>query len=328
MEEPARRVTRCLVIVNPAAGGVTPALVQQVTAVCRSYGADPCVHRTTGAGAVADELAELLAKGTVGWPDLMLAMGGDGTVRDVADALVRLAAAPETTGGRALPALVVVPAGSGNSYHRALWADRPWREVLREVLAGSARARRVDLARVAEDGRTVLIGASSGLIADITRTALDLGHISGRERYLTAMSKVRITDYTPYPGRVVVDGEVLFEGPTVLATVGGVRHRVGTIPVLPTSLLDDGLLDVCVIDGRLTPPERDDISTHIRAGTHVGRHGVAYGRGRTVAIERTDGRPLIFEHDGDVWSRGLSTATVEILPRAMSVLAPPEPVAG
>lgn len=113
---------------------------------------------------------------------------------------------------------------------------------------------------------------------------------------------------------------MLFEGPTPLALVGGVRHRAGTFPVLPRSVLDDGLLDVCVVTGDL--PLRDLPGLTLDGG-HVGRPDVVYERGRTIVLERTDGRPLTFEYDGELRTGTAQRYTVHVMPSVLPVLAPP-----
>jgi diacylglycerol kinase (ATP) len=221
----------------------------------------------------------------------------------------------------------VLPSGTGNSTARALWGQLTVAEVLREVAAGSCRVRQLDLARLVEDDRAVVLGASSGLIADVTRVATGFPDVRGRERYHRALAEV-LSRPSPYPGRVLVDGEVLHDGMTLLATVGGGRHRVGTFEVLPRSVLDDGLLDVCVVDGGMTPQEIGALAPHVMGGTHLGRSGVAYGQGRQVRIERTDGEPLPFEHDGEVWGAGAGAVTLDVVPGGVPVLAPGIAVAG
>jgi diacylglycerol kinase (ATP) len=259
-------------------------------------------------------------------PEVVLVIGGDGTVREAAEGIAR-AARP---GPR--PALLIAPAGTGNSVHRALWGDLPWPEVLRTALGTRATViRRLDIAWAGDreravggravGERAVLLGAATGFVAEVTARARELAEVAGRERYHRAMGEVLPT-YRPYPGRVTVDGTVLHKGPTTMALVGGARHRVGTFNVLPRSELDDGLLDICVIDGDLSTAERDELALHIMAGTHLGRRGVHYAQGRHVLLERTDALPLTFEHDGELWPSAPRSVELRVSPGAVPALAP------
>lgn len=385
----APALRRGLVVVNPAAGAVTPQLLDLVVAHCGRWLDEVELHLTTGPGDAAIMVAAAVsaaravsgpAGGPIGGgdlPDVIVAVGGDGTVREVAAGLARglgrwpqaaplSSPAPESrarpgTGhaggarGRSGPAvhspvLLVVPAGTGNSCYRALWADLPWADLLDAALAadpagsvGAAtdpadpgppgelsalRVRDLDLARIAEDGTAVLLGASSGFIARVTEVALaDFADVPGRDRYHHAIAEV-FGGFQPYPGRVVVDGTPLHEGPTMMATIGGARHRVGTFELLPRSVLDDGLLDVCVVDGVLGDDERSELAGLTLTGQHLGHPAVRYARGRQIVIERTDGEPLCFEHDGEVWAQRRCRVTIDTVPHAVPVLAPSVPVAG
>jgi diacylglycerol kinase (ATP) len=93
-------------------------------------------------------------------------------------------------------------------------------------------------------------------------------------------------------------------------------------------VLDDGLLDVCVIATPRTDAERDKLIPHVLDGSHVGLPGVYYAQGARVVLERLDGQPLGFEHDGDVWRPDGSSVTIEVRPGAVRVAAPLEPIAG
>jgi diacylglycerol kinase (ATP) len=84
--------------------------------------------------------------------------------------------------------------------------------------------------------------------------------------------------------------------------------------VLPHSLRDDGLLDVCVIGGEVTAAEA---LTLMRTGAHLAADGVVYGRGRSITVERTDGEPLRFEHDGEVVPGDATSFTVDVVPAAL-----------
>ncbi|MHC5907927.1 diacylglycerol/lipid kinase family protein, partial [Streptomyces sp. S6] len=293
MEEPEAPVRRVLVVVNPAAGSTSESLTAEILALCGAYAPEVRLHRTAARGDATSAVRDA-SEGMEGpRPDLIVAVGGDGTVHEVVDGL-------GTTPGA--PALFIVPAGTGNSGYKMLWADRPWQTALRAVLAGpgsGARLYRLDLARLAETGAKVFLGACSGVIADALRVARHVPQ-TGRDRYTTAFQEAADT-FTPYPGRVSVDGTVLHEGPTVLANVGGGRFRGGRYQVLPHSELDDGLLDVCAIGSPVAPHEVPELT---RRAAHLGLPGVRYGRGRQIVVERLDGTPLCFEHDGNLQPPG------------------------
>jgi diacylglycerol kinase (ATP) len=103
--------------------------------------------------------------------------------------------------------------------------------------------------------------------------------------------------------------------------VGGGRYRAWQFRMMPHSLLDDGLLDVCVADAGYRPA---DLQAELRAGLHTRSPHVVYARGRQVVIERTDGVALCFEHDGELLPQTGSRVTLEAVPRVLPVLCDPE----
>ncbi|MFF3364455.1 MULTISPECIES: diacylglycerol/lipid kinase family protein [Streptomyces] len=307
--------TRALVLGNPASGSHSPELVEEVRQLCASYLERAEVHLTTGPGDATVAVRRALER-TDDAPDLIVAIGGDGTVREAVQGLVP---------ADGCATLAVVPGGTGNSGYKMLWGERPWTESLKAVLTdsgigGSARLRRLDLARLAETRNYVYLGACSGVIADALLTAKGLP-LTGRERYARAFADTA-DGYAPYPGRVTVDGRVVHEGPTVLANVGGGPYRGGLFHVLPDSLLDDGLLDVCVIGGDVPAAEVPELTLEAAHMTHP---ATVYARGRRITVERTDGGRLPLEHDGE-YQHGIgAAATFEVCPGALPVWAPAAP---
>jgi diacylglycerol kinase (ATP) len=295
-------VSEALIVVNPASGGDPGAAVPDVAQRCGRWFGTVTLHRT-GQPGEAGEVARAASAA------VLVAVGGDGTARDVAQGLA----------GRDVP-MFIVPAGTANSCYRALWGDRPWRQALEVALADpDGCLRRVDLARLADPDRLVLAGACAGFPPQGIHEAAAITDLVGRARYDAAMVRL-IPRYRPYPGRVLVDGVQVHRGPTLLANVGGSRYRGGRYDVLPHSVLDDGLLDVCVVGGEHSPA---DVLTLARTGAHLARPGVVYVRGRRVTIERTDGRPVWFEHDGEVLAGAGHSYTLEVVPGALPVLADP-----
>jgi diacylglycerol kinase (ATP) len=300
---------RGLILANPAGGGVSADLVDEVRA---------------RASALLDEVEVVETNGGsegVGSYEVVVTVGGDGTVRDVCEAICAV------DGVR--PALFVVPAGTGNSAYRALWGERPWQEALDAALAGEPRG--IDLVRVVETGSLSLLGVNAGFVARVA-AAIARSKAKGRAqgddeeaaqaRYWATITAA-LQDIEPFPARVTVDGEALHDGDALLVSVGGVKaFGRGTFRLLPRSELDDGLLDVCTIDG-LTLEQWQEIGQLLPSGDHLGRPEVSYAQGRRVEIERTDGADLVVEHDGDPRDVG-PKLTLEVVPGAVPVLAPPE----
>lgn len=112
-----------------------------------------------------------------------------------------------------------------------------------------------------------------------------------------------------------------------LVAVGGARHRSGTFQLLPRSVLDDGLLDVCVVAG-VDATGFVELAGAVMEGSHLSDPRVSYAQGSTVVVERTDGQPLIFESDGDVWDSPELSVTVTVSAVPVPMFAPGAPVAG
>lgn len=300
---------RIAIVANPAAGSASPQFISAVTERTRGYAKQVDVLWTDAKGQAA-ELARRCAAAGARPADVIVVIGGDGTLREVAAGLIDIT-------GAAPPPLLVLPGGTGNSNYRSLWDDAPWHEALAAGLTGAGAERRfLDLARIADPPRLVVLGMSTGLFTDATAIATGIA-APGRARYLAAIAEAA-SSYIPYTGQVMVDGSIVHEGPAVLVSVGGSRHRAGVLEVLPHSLRDDGLLDVCVIGAPVTAAE---VSGLIRSGIHLERDGVVYARGESVTVRRLDGESLDFESDGEVVRSRLADVTIKVLAHALPVLS-------
>jgi diacylglycerol kinase (ATP) len=293
----------CLVLVNPSAAAVDASVAREIEGRLSGRAWTVRTAWTQAPGHAAELVREHADAG------LIIAAGGDGTVAELIQGM---------TGDQIVCPL---PVGSGNSTARNLFGDRGWRQVL-DLLdsPGAFTVRRLDLLRLVEPGVTAVLGASTGFIAQVLREAraVDPG-VKGIGRYYAAAAGV-LQAMPDHPTRVTVDGITLADGPMASVAVGGGRFRAWSFQFLPESLLDDGLLDVGTI-GALDPAAVAELVPLMPAGRHLGRPGVRYGRGSSVAIERTDGLPLVAESDGSVLDAAGSRLTIEIIPNALLALA-------
>lgn len=307
---------RAVLVVNPAAGagpGTAQAVADRLTGEVDGL----TVFWTTRPGEARDMAAAAAADPDV---SLVVAVGGDGTVREMADGIAR--AVSDTA-----PALLAIPAGSGNSTCRAVWGALAWADVLDVALdPARSRVRAVDMLHLVEPDVLAVLGASSGFLAAVLVEARAVVGQTGIDRYHAAAANV-FSAMPCHPTRVSVDGTLVHDGPTTLAAVGGGRYRAQAFQFLPSSILDDGLLDVCVV-GELDDKALGEVATLAMTGSHLGRPEVVYARGRRITLERTDGQPLLAESDGDPWEPAGPVLTMEVRPGAIRMLAPIEPPAG
>ncbi len=155
---------RAMMIVNPHATGTTERrrdlLAHALAAEVRLV-----VAQTTGRGHAAD----LAAKAVAGGAELIVAHGGDGTVNEVVNGMLR---AP---GDAPAPMLAVLPGGSTNVFARAMGMDTDpvlATEQILEALIVRQQPRVISLGRV--DGRYFTFNAGFGLDAEVVKAVEDL----------------------------------------------------------------------------------------------------------------------------------------------------------
>lgn len=195
--------------------------------------------------------------------DVILLFGGDGTVHRHLSQLVKLA----------VPVLIV-PAGSGNDFARALGLRR-----VRDSLAAwwrfcNARdnIRTIDLGVINplevageppaphESARNPVLGtpqyfcsvAGVGLDSEVARRANALPRwLRGHGGYALTLAPT-IFRFAPFPMKILTAGEAgdwitCSDQPTMLAAFANTAVYGGGMKIAPHAQMDDGQLDVCVI---------------------------------------------------------------------------------
>jgi diacylglycerol kinase (ATP) len=315
-----------LVVTNPGASAVCDGFVAEVLDMCARHAGQMSCVEISDLGEAVEELSGAVQRLA---PEIVISIGGDGTARSVAEGMVRGAGhwhsgepLPPRADGE--PALLVLPAGSGNSLYSLLWGETPWEVALQAVFAGDVGQLRADLIRLREIDRASVLGANFGLIADTAKRIEQMKSANGEavsadERYAAAFADA-LNDLQPFEVRVAVDGETVHHGVASVVTVGGVpSFGGGKTTLLPRAAIDDGMLDVCVLEAH-TADELAALAPFVVSGTHTGQPGVRYVQGREVLVDRLDGADLSVEHDGDPWPAG-ATVTLGVMPGVVSLLA-------
>jgi diacylglycerol kinase (ATP) len=109
--------------------------------------------------------------------------------------------------------------------------------------------------------------------------------------------------------------------------LGGARHRGGSFELLPDSVLDDGLFDVCAIE-MPSPTRFGELFVAVAGGCHLGEPEVTYARGHNVVIEATGDEAVPVEYDGDLMAGALpagQSVTFEVVGGALTAWAADPP---
>lgn len=242
--------------------------------------------------------------------DLVVAVGGDGTVHEVVNGLL----ADGT--GVDVPTLCVVAAGSGCDYLRTF--DAPGAERASSGRAGSdSPSRLVDIGGVTCQGRDgphtryFVNIAEVGIGAAVARRAARLPRALGRGVYLVSFC-LTLPGYRRRQGRVVM-GAATHDGAVTNVVVAIGRYFGGGMLVAPRADPGDGLFDVQVqfgsrLDYGLAVPK-------VFRGTHVPHPRVREERAASVEVLCDPPAPV--EADGEVL--GTTPATFRVLPGALSL---------
>ena len=296
---------RAFVILNPAAGrGRGKGLERPLTESAREAGWEVVVRVTRHAGHELDLAGEARAGE---WP-VVVAAGGDGTVHNVVNGLLR--------DGPTAVTLAHVPVGSGNDYARALGLKTgPVERNLPLVLAGHLR--RLDVGRVF--GEYFVNGMGVGFDAEVVRQTLRMSHLRGFLLYLVAVYKTFGSFDAP---DLEIEAQEFQERARMMMLAVDIGTTVGGgFRMTPDAVPDDGLFDVCVIRRVKLARFLRYVPTVAR-GKHAPFPEVSMFRTKRIRVTGLSG-PLAVQLDGELRYPDQDSIDITLLPRHLKVLCAP-----
>ena len=265
---------------------------------------------TEGMGQATDLTRQAVSAGC----EMVVAVGGDGTVNEVVNGLLQ-DGAPSS----ADPALGIIPLGSGCDLARSLRIPKDGTAAIQHL--ENAETRRLDVGRVdfvnlegRKQSRHFIniadLGAGGLVVQKASRAPWILGP---RPNYAWGI----LTAAAVYRARRVklsVDDGPTTELPIRNTIIANGRYFGRGFLAAPDAEMDDGLFDIVTVgdfgtfEGMWHVPK-------LRWGKHLGLKKVGHSRGRRVHV--TTDEDVLLEMDGDLV--GTLPATFEILPGAVKV---------
>lgn len=248
----------------------------------------------------------------------LIAIGGDGTVHEVANGILLQTEVPSTE-----IRLGIIPVGTGNDWIRTFGIPKDYQGAVDVLAAGKEFvqdvAKATFIGRSGEPESRYCINVSgSGLDAAVNLKVCqmkDKGK-NGKMSYMTQLAR-SVMSYRSCRMAVRVDGDNEAKGLIMSTSIGIGQYNGSGMHQLPDSVADDGLLDVTVIETMSVP----------RILTVVGRlyDGKIYSvkrvhnyKGRTVEI--TSDEPREVEVDGE--ALGTTPVRYDIEDKRLKVLVP------
>ena len=234
----------------------------------------------------------------------VVAVGGDGTVHEVANGLLRQNAAVS---------LGVVPVGTGNDFAKLVGVHRenPVRAVRRLV---TAQVRRFDVGQVLDECFVNTMGLGFG--PEVVRVRNAMPGLTGFLSYLIpvyrAFARFRA------PRLELRSTEFAESGYMMMVEVCNGTTAGGSYRVAPRADPSDGRLDVCLV--RRVSLLRFLIAVpRVMRGTHTRMREVVMFQTRELTIRSPD-QPLFLHLDGELRAPGVSHCTVRVAARRLHVL--------
>ncbi|MBM3330947.1 diacylglycerol kinase family lipid kinase [candidate division WOR-3 bacterium] len=307
-------MARIVAIVNPAAGRAPGEKLRARAAEELKRLFPEIAFLTTAEPGHAIELAREASDA-----ELVIAVGGDGTVREVASGLVSATGPLDSLNPRPLPVLAVVPVGSGNDFLKTLGIPADVVSACR--IAKEGKARPVDMMRVEMMGEAgmrqlcFINAAGFGFDASVAGAARRYKFLRGLPLYLFAVLDA-IRSYECPVARIKAQDFAREQSVLLIAAANG-RFYGGGMKVAPEALPDDGLIEVCIGDGmgRLSIMRK---LPRFVAGTHVTLKEVTMLR--TPELELEFRQPVPVQLDGDLLEpQPFSRFRLTALPRAINI---------
>ena len=294
---------RFILIVNPYSGKKrSKEILDLIKPVFDSKGIDLTLIFTEFSGHARQLANKLKFDGYDGF----LVLGGDGTLNEVVNGML------QRQDGMILP-IGLIPGGSGNSIAYDL-------DLIDPVVAAKAivnhQNRALDIAQI-NMGKNVIYSINLigwGLITDVGKRAESLRWI-GTSRY-TVSSLIEIMLRKSRKVKLVIDDKIFSDTFTFIVACNSIHIGKG-MKMAPYAKLDDGLIDLLVVDANISRRRLFTVLPKLFDGTHVSEPEVTYYQASSFSIlSDTDD---ILNIDGELV--GNTPITVTMLKHSVKMFA-------
>jgi YegS/Rv2252/BmrU family lipid kinase len=300
-------------IVNPTSGrGMGEKSIPAIEQSLREAGISYTLQRTQRPWQAA-ELAEQAARDGY---EVVVSAGGDGTLNEVINGLMRA-----KKSGFTQTALAVLAIGTGNDFAGGMGIPSQFEKSIQTLIAN--RRKKIDVGWLQSEefpeGRYFGNGVGIGFDAAVGFAALQLRWLRGMPAYLVGVVQTVFFYYKPPLLKISLDGKTLQQRSLMVSIMNGNRMG-GGFRMTPNSKPDDGMFDLCIAAtaGKLRIFQ---LLPRFISGTQEGQPEIRMERAKRVEITALEGN-FPAHADGETLCTAGKTIRLEIVPAALELLAP------
>lgn len=303
---------RC-VILNPWAGrGVAGKRRGELEQALRNADVDFDLVTTHARGGATELTYQAIERGY----NQIIAVGGDGTINEIVNGIIG-----SKLGSGMGATLGIIPLGTGSDFIKVLDGFVPndlsgsvQRLAVNRTQAVDAGQIRVESA-IQEHTRYFINGLGMGLDAQVAVESLKLTRLKGLSVYLVAAIRA-LANYKAHPMLVRYDDNEMRKR-LLFASIANGRCQGGGFWMTPDALIDDGLLDLCMVD-KLRLDQIIRYFPSLLEGAHTQIRHVTMGQARHITIECS--APVPVATDGEIVATDALRVEIEVIPHVIEVV--------
>ncbi|WP_205504546.1 diacylglycerol/lipid kinase family protein [Rufibacter psychrotolerans] len=221
-------MTKVLFVINPISGDIEKGkLVEHIKSFCQQEGIAQEVFNTTGE---KDE-EKLKAKIASCEPQVVCAVGGDGTVSLVAKSIIKTNTA-----------LAIIPLGSGNGLSKDIGIPQDFEAALH--LLKEHKIMPIDTLDV--NGLLSIHLCDMGFNALVVKRFCN-GETRGPGAYAW-IAMQEFMGYEPKHYTIITNGKTIFDGKAFMITITNAKAFGSNATINPTGVINDGSFEICILE--------------------------------------------------------------------------------
>jgi len=295
-------------IVNLTAGGGKPhKYLNTVLEYLKENGLNFKVCTTSHQG----EAVELAQKAADNGAELIVSVGGDGTVNEIVNGIMK---------SKNDPSLGIIPLGWANDFIKSTDIPSDIIEACKILIKG--KTKKIDIGVINNQIYFANI-CGIGFDAEVAHLANQLKNRHPNWNtlsayvYVFATVKKLLSPFSYHDVKIKFDGQEIHSKILFIAISNGKIYG-GRFNITPEAILDDGLLEICTVEemGRLkylmSIPK-------VFKGKHASIKGISFYRAKEVVIESSES--ILAQVSGEV-IEGQKKFTITLLPKSLKLIVP------